>query len=47
MKVSAISVDEDCEIDSSESSSLMYLALKNLFNDMYAQDILDRKTKFI
>ena len=45
MKVSVISVDEDCEIDSSESSSLMYLALKNLFNDMYAQDILDRKTK--
>lgn len=39
MGVSVISVDENCEIDSSDYYSDDYLALKNLFNDMYAKDI--------
>lgn len=39
MGVSVISVDENYEIDSSDYYSDDYLALKNLFNDMYAKDI--------
>ena len=39
MGVSVISVDEDCEIDSSDYYGDEYLPLKNLFNDMYAKDI--------
>ncbi len=39
MGVSVVSVDENCEIDSSDYYSDDYLALKNLFNDMYAKDI--------
>ena len=39
MGVSVISVDENYEIDSSNYYSDDYLALKNLFNDMYAKDI--------
>ena len=39
MRVSVISVDEDCEIDSSDYYGDDYLPLKNLFNDMYAKDI--------
>jgi len=39
MGVSVTSVDENCEIDSSDYYSDDYLSLKNLFNDMYAKDI--------
>ena len=39
MGVSVISVDKNYEIDSSDYYSDDYLALKNLFNDMYAKDI--------
>ena len=39
MGVSVISVDENCEIDSSDYYGDDYLPLKNLFNDMYAKDI--------
>ena len=39
MGVSIISVDENYEIDSSDYYSDDYLALKNLFNDMYEKDI--------
>ena len=39
MGVSVISVDENCEIDSSDYYGDDYLQLKNLFNDMYAKDI--------
>ena len=39
MGVSVISVDENCEIDSSDYYGDNYLPLKNLFNDMYAKDI--------
>lgn len=39
MGVSVISVDENYEIDSSDYYSDDYLALKNLFNGMYAKDI--------
>ena len=39
MGVSVIPVDENYEIDSSDYYSDDYLALKNLFNDMYAKDI--------
>lgn len=39
MAVSVISVDENCEIDSSDYYGDDYLPLKNLFNDMYAKDI--------
>ena len=39
MGVSVISVDENYEIDSSDYYIDDYLALKNLFNDMYAKDI--------
>ena len=39
MGVSVISVDENCEIDSSDYYSDDYLPLKNLFNDTYAKDI--------
>ena len=44
MGVSVISVDENCEIDSSDYYGDDYLPLKNLFNDMYAKD-LSRKVK--
>ena len=39
MGVSVISVDENCEIDSSDYYGDDYLPLKNLFNDTYAKDI--------
>ena len=39
MGVSVVSVDENCEIDSSDYYGDDYLPLKNLFNDMYAKDI--------
>ena len=39
MGVSVISVDENCEIDSSDYYGNDYLPLKNLFNDTYAKDI--------
>lgn len=39
MEVSVISVDENCEVDSSDYYGDDYLPLKNLFNDMYAKDI--------
>ena len=39
MGVSVISVEENCEIDSSDYYGDDYLPLKNLFNDMYAKDI--------
>ena len=39
MGVSVVSVDENCEIDSSDYYGEDYLPLKNLFNDMYAKDI--------
>ena len=39
MGVSVISVNENCEIDSSDYYGDDYLPLKNLFNDMYAKDI--------
>ena len=39
MGVSVISVDENCEINSSDYYGDDYLPLKNLFNDMYAKDI--------
>lgn len=39
MGISVISVDENCEIDSSDYYGDDYLLLKNLFNDMYAKDI--------
>ena len=39
MGVSVISVDENYEIDSSDYYGNDYVALKNLFNDLYAKDI--------
>ena len=39
MGVSVVSVDENCEIDSSDYYGDDYLPLKNLFNDTYAKDI--------
>ena len=39
MGVSVMSVDENCEINSSDYYGDDYLPLKNLFNDMYAKDI--------
>ncbi|MBQ8192488.1 MAG: recombinase family protein [Bacilli bacterium] len=39
MGVSVLSVDENCEIDSSDYYGDDYLPLKNLFNDTYAKDI--------
>ena len=39
MGVSVISVDENCEIDSSDYYGDDYLPLKNLLNDTYAKDI--------
>lgn len=39
MGVSVISVDDNCEIDSSDYYGDDYLPLKNLFNDTYAKDI--------
>src|SRR5574344_1215506 len=39
MGISVISVDENCEFDSSDYYGDDYLPLKNLFNDMYAKDI--------
>ena len=39
MGVSVISVDENYEIDSSDYYRNDYVALKNLFNDLYAKDI--------
>ena len=39
MEVSVISVDENCEMDSSNYYGSDYVPLKNLFNDMYAKDI--------
>lgn len=39
MGVSVISVDENCEFDSSDYYGDDYLPLKNLFNDTYAKDI--------
>ena len=39
MGVSVISVNENCEIDSSDYYGDDYLPLKNLFNDTYAKDI--------
>lgn len=40
MGVSVISVDENCEIDSSDYYyGDDYLPLKNFYNDMYAKDI--------
>lgn len=39
MGVSVVSVDENCEIDSTDYYGDDYLPLKNLFNDMYAKDI--------
>ncbi len=39
MGVSVISVDESCEIDSSDYYGDDYLLLKNFYNDMYAKDI--------
>ena len=39
MGVSVISVDENCEIDSSDYYGSDYVPLKNLFNDTYAKDI--------
>lgn len=39
MGVSVISVNENCEIDSSSYYGSDYVPLKNLLNDMYAKDI--------
>ena len=39
MGISVISVDENCEIDSTDYYGDDYLPLKNLFNDTYAKDI--------
>ena len=39
MGVSVVSLDENCEIDSSDYYGDDYLPLKNLFNDTYAKDI--------
>ena len=47
MGVSVISVDENCEMDSSDYYGSDYVPLKNLFNNMYAKDISKKVRSFL
>ncbi|MEG2235671.1 MAG: recombinase family protein [Clostridia bacterium] len=45
MGVSVISINENCEIDSSSYYGSDYVPLKSLLNDMYAKDIFKKVRK--